>query len=180
MFTFVWFLNNVKYLYSYHHKSYVSLFVLVFDHFFKILKKNCHVKKKKGTVLILLCTCSIYKRKTLPQDFVCWIIFRGDVFYSTFFIICSRFLIFNHFINFQSIKSMTFQCNRYKMKAKFLMNCLTINLPLEKQLFGSLASLLPKNDWESKFLIIVKNAQDFRLMAFSIVFFGIFHVRNRP
>ena len=99
------------------------------------MKKNCHVKKKKGTVLILLCTCSIYKRKTLPQDFVCWIIFRGDVFYSTFFIICSRFLIFNHFINFQSIKSMTFQCNRYKMKAKFLMNCLTINLPLEKQSF---------------------------------------------
>ena len=66
--------NYVGYLYSYHHKFCVSLlFLLVFGHFSKILKgtdvKKRHLQIKKGTVLMLLFICSLYKKATLHTRF---------------------------------------------------------------------------------------------------------------
>ena len=60
-------------------------------------QKKKHLQIKKGTVLILLCICSIYKKETLHTRFC--MIFRGDVFFWHFSCF-SRFLTFYHFPQF--------------------------------------------------------------------------------
>ena len=63
---------------------------------------------------------------------------------------------------------MAFQCNSYSMKAKWLMTCLTINLPLEKQYYWISCLSSPKKMAENpnfylclSFHLLQKNEQNF-------------------
>ena len=131
--------NSVRYLYLYHHKCCVSLlFVLVFGHFLRILRKTAVKKKTSPNIGESSFNPSVDLFYMLKRKFAYKILcdewFLGDMsfwhssYFFHFFNVPSLFSIFR-------VLTLEFQCNRYRMKAKCCMTCLTINLPLEKKYF---------------------------------------------
>ena len=99
------------------------------------MSKERYLQFKKGSVLILLCICSIYKKETLHTRFCMMNGFQGrcpffDIFHNffTFFNVPSLFSIFRVLTQWHS--SVIVQ-NESKLST-----WMTVNLPLEKQYFG--------------------------------------------
>lgn len=106
-----------------------------------------YISKLKRVQSSYFCVFILYMKKKLLHDK--W--FLEKMYFFDIFHIFSHFLTFHNFFNFQSINSMAFQCNRYSMKAKCLITCLSIYYS-KNNIFAFHPTLLPKNDWKSKYL----------------------------